>query len=437
VKRYGFSSKTPESALAELRSSLKGNSYALFIVNLIEVLGEIRNSRTFHITDIYLTEGEPIRIGQPAVIIPPHLSKRIFLEESPIIKADNIREVVKTFTGLKTSLDVEKALMENKGRLEFSFAVYGYGSFRCTFSKGLNGLSLTIRWLDFSIPSVEAMNYPPEYTSLLQSLVKEVITELPSELVPGTRREAPVGFLSKSGGLILHCGPTGSGKTTAMVSELYYLAQKINGVALTYENPIEYPILGATKSHILQYDIDEDFKGEFSSLLKHLLRSNPTMVMIGEARSKEELASLVDVASRGHLVFSSMHAGNFLGALEILLNLPGDLKEQVASSLLAIVSHRLVRLPAKRRDGKAVLVAVPLYEFFMPSDNHRHLIKKGDLTGLVNEINARGGSERRKLYISFADYLGYYLSKAPLMFSQEFGSILREIAEKNSGIRRG
>jgi hypothetical protein len=131
-------------------------------------------------------------------------------------------------------------------------------------------------------------------------------------------------------------------------------------VVITYENPVEYRFL-LTKAPVVQYDVGFSFGGSWDGVLKHLLRNTPSVALIGEVRSGEEIAALVDIASRGHLIFSTMHAGSIAEALEVLFSKSEIMGSQLASALLAVVAHRLT---IDRAEDGSVIVK-PSYEYLI------------------------------------------------------------------------
>jgi len=137
-------------------------------------------------------------------------------------------------------------------------------------------------------------------------------------------------------GIILVTGPTGSGKTTT----LYGALQEINSTAqniLTLEDPIEYRLEG-----ISQTQINEKKGMTFATGLRHVLRQDPDIIMVGEIRDTETARMAIQSALTGHLVFSTLHTNDASGAVARLLDLGAE-PYLMASSLLAVLAQRLVR----------------------------------------------------------------------------------------------
>jgi len=144
------------------------------------------------------------------------------------------------------------------------------------------------------------------------------------------------GLIRRDHGIILVTGPTGSGKSTT----LYAALQEIDSAqmnVLTVEDPIEYQLEG-----ISQTQVNERKGMTFAGALRHVLRQDPDIIMLGEIRDRETARMAIQSALTGHLVFSTLHTNDAPGAVARLLDL--DLEPYlVASSLLAVLAQRLVR----------------------------------------------------------------------------------------------
>ena len=142
--------------------------------------------------------------------------------------------------------------------------------------------------------------------------------------------------LDSPGGLVLCCGPTGSGKTATLYAALNYLndgTKKIN----TIEDPIEFSIDGLRQSQVRP-----KIGVHFHELLKGVLRQSPDIIMIGEIRDRETATTAVHAANAGHLVLTTIHAPVAAAAIESMRSL-GVNNHFLASALRGVLSQRLVR----------------------------------------------------------------------------------------------
>ncbi len=144
------------------------------------------------------------------------------------------------------------------------------------------------------------------------------------------------GVMTQNAGMVLMCGPTGSGKTTTLYSMLRSVDFKSRNV-MTLEDPVEYQIDGIT-----QINIDSEHGKGFKDMLPALLRQDPDVLLIGEIRDAESAKIAMQATMTGHLVLSTVHAPDTLSTLFRLLDLNAD-PNMVASALDLIMSQRLLR----------------------------------------------------------------------------------------------
>jgi general secretion pathway protein E len=164
----------------------------------------------------------------------------------------------------------------------------------------------------------------------------------------GLTRSGYYTFIKYAGqpqGMILLCGPTGSGKSTTLYAALRHRLAHFPGRIITVEDPVEYDIVG-----VAQAEVDSADKLRFDTALRTILRSDPDVIMIGEIRDLGSVDIAIKAALTGHLVFSSLHTNSAAGVITRLIDM-GILPFQVAATLKLCVAQRLVRrlCPACRR----------------------------------------------------------------------------------------
>lgn len=144
--------------------------------------------------------------------------------------------------------------------------------------------------------------------------------------------------LERPNGLMLVTGPTGSGKTTTLYSVLSHLRKKHPDLKIiTVEDPVEYEIAGIT-----QIQIHSEIGLAFSTTLRSILRHDPDVILIGEIRDRETAEIAIQAALTGHLVLSTLHTNDAVGAVNRLINM-GIEPDLVAAALRCVVAQRLVR----------------------------------------------------------------------------------------------
>ncbi len=144
------------------------------------------------------------------------------------------------------------------------------------------------------------------------------------------------GLLDANHGLILVTGPTGSGKTTSLYAALNYI-KSIERNIVTIEDPVEYQL-----DIINQNEVREGIGLTFAKILKHVLRQDPDIVMVGEIRERETAEIAVQAALTGHLVLSTLHTNDAVGAVTRLIDM-GVEPYLLSSALLGVAGQRLVR----------------------------------------------------------------------------------------------
>ncbi|CCB87978.1 type II secretion system ATPase GspE [Simkania negevensis] len=143
-------------------------------------------------------------------------------------------------------------------------------------------------------------------------------------------------YLHQNQGIILVTGPTGSGKTTTLYSAISEIhSEEVN--VMTIEDPVEYKLAG-----IAQIGVNPKIKLSFATGLRHILRQDPDIIMIGEIRDKETAEIAIQSSLTGHLVLSTLHTNDAPSALTRLVDM-GIESYLLSSSILAILAQRLVR----------------------------------------------------------------------------------------------
>ena len=163
-------------------------------------------------------------------------------------------------------------------------------------------------------------------------------------------------------GIIIFCGPTGSGKTTSIYALIETMDKKGRNI-MTLEDPIEYKISNVKQTEIIPGVIS------FSDGIRSILRQDPDVILIGEIRDKETAQMAIRASMTGHLVFTTVHANDSFGAISRLLEfeIPNSL---IADNMIAVISQRLVR--KKSGFGRTIVS-----EILKISSKLKELIYKG------------------------------------------------------------
>jgi general secretion pathway protein E len=197
-------------------------------------------------------------------------------------------------------------------------------------------------------------------------------------------------------GMILVVGPTGSGKTTTLYCALMMLNSVENKI-ITVEDPIEYQVRGVT-----QMQVKPAIGLTFASGLRHIVRQDPDIILVGEIRDRETADIAMHAALTGHLVLSTLHTNDAVGAINRLVDMEDFL---LSSALVGVVSQRLVRKlcvecagTGQREDrncrvcsGSGFKGRVGIYELLVVNEELRKAIRESADSSLMNAIARRHG----------------------------------------------
>lgn len=252
-----------------------------------------------------------------------------------------------------TTLEEKESFRKEK-ELDFAFTVPQVSRLRCNAAVNRGHVSLSLRLISEKIPSLEELHLP--------DLCKELIT--------------------KPRGLIIVSGPTGSGKSTTLASMIEHLNHSQCRRVITIEDPLEY-IFANDKCSILQRELGSD-TNSFSLALKHVLRQDPDVIMVGEMRDTETAQSALILAETGHLVLSTGHAPSSYQAVDRVIDLfpfyeRNFAQTRMANLLVGIMCQTLV--PALDGEGR-----VPAVELLLANTAVRSLIRDGKIHHLPNVI---------------------------------------------------
>jgi twitching motility protein PilT len=188
-------------------------------------------------------------------------------------------------------------------------------------------------------------------------------------------------------GLVLVCGPTGSGKSTTLASILDKINRERKCHIITIEDPIEY-LHKHKLSVVNQREINSDTKS-FSSALKRVLRQDPDVILIGEMRDPETIQAALTVAETGHLAFATLHTNDALQTINRIVDVfPSGQQAQVRTQLSFVLEGVLVQQLIPRADGLGRALAM---EIMIPNPAIRSLIRAEKLEQIPSMIEIGKG----------------------------------------------
>ena len=245
-----------------------------------------------------------------------------------------------------------KEPFEQRGEIDFSFAMGEYGRFRVNVYKQRGSIAVAIRLIPMEIPEISSLCLP-------DSVVK---------------------LAYKTRGLVLVTGPTGAGKSTTLAALINKINEERNCHIITLEDPIEY--LHKHKTGIVnQREIGIDSK-TFGNALRAALREDPDVIMIGEMRDQETIATALTAAETGHLVFGTLHT---MGASKTIDRIVDSFPEaqqqqiriQLSSVLQSVITQQLISANDK---------LIPAFEVMMVTHGVSNMIREGKTHQIDNLI---------------------------------------------------
>jgi twitching motility protein PilT len=253
----------------------------------------------------------------------------------PLNGADPLTdEAVETLIFAILDEDQKQILLKDK-EFDFSFAFGDLGRFRVNAFHERGNLAAALRLITNELQTLEGLGLPA---------IVNKFTEYPR-------------------GLVLVTGPTGSGKSTTLAAMIHKINQERSAHIITIEDPIEYTHK-SRKSVIVQREVHYDTYS-FSAALRSALREDPDVVLIGEMRDLETIASAITIAETGHLVFATLHTNSAAQSIDRMIDVfpphqQPQVRAQLSNILAAIVSQRLVPAIGGGRIASAeIMVATP------------------------------------------------------------------------------
>lgn len=250
--------------------------------------------------------------------------------------------------------DQEREDFHRQLELDFGYTIPDVGRLRCNAAKQRGTISLVIRLLSLVIPTLDELQLP----------------ELCKELILRPR------------GLVIISGPTGSGKSTTLAAMIDYLNSTRNRRVVTIEDPVEY-IYSDRNCTITQRELGHDTLS-FAEALKHVLRQDPDIILVGEMRDMETAAAVLTMAETGHLVLTTGHAPTAPQTVARIIDLFPQHERYLAQSRLAsLLIGILCQTLVPKTDGSGRVAAV---EIMLANSPVKNLIREGKIYQLSNTI---------------------------------------------------
>lgn len=284
-------------------------------------------------SDLHLTDSEP-----PILRIDGALRRT----EGDKLTSDDLKRLI-----YSVLTDMQKTEFEKELELDFSLALPDLDRFRVNVHMQKGSVEAALRRVPLDIPELSALRLP----SIIETLSR------------------------KPNGLVLVTGPTGVGKTTTLAAMVDLINRERESLIILIEDPIEF-IHKNKKSVVKQREVFSDTKS-FSSALRHALREDPNVIVVGEMRDLETISTALTAAETGHLVLATLHTPNAPQTIQRIIDVfpptqQTQIKLQLADCLQAVVSQLLL----SHISGKGRIIAT---EIMVATPGIRNLIREQEV----------------------------------------------------------
>ncbi len=338
-------------------------------------------------SDLHLTVGAP-----PMIRVDGRLQKMDFDRLTP--------EVTKKLAYSMMN-EKQKLKFEENSELDLSFGIENLSRFRCNIFVQRGNVAVSMRQIPYRVKTFEELGIP------------KVIQE----------------FANYPRGLVLVCGPTGSGKSTTLAALIDKVNRERNEHILTVEDPIEY-LHRHMGCIVNQREVHADTKS-FASALKYALREDPDVVLIGEMRDLETIEAAINISETGHLVFATLHTNSAAESINRIVDVfPTNQQEQIRVTLSFVLQSVLVQqLIPKIGGGRALAM-----EIMTATPALRAIIRDDKIHQIYSTIQAGQKYGMRTMNQSLAElYLQHKVTIGDAIARSSNVDELNEIVARKTG----
>lgn len=291
-------------------------------------------------SDLHLTVGSPPQIRVDGSLVGLHIE--------PLSPVETKQMCYSVLT------EQQKKRFEEDNELDLSFGVKDLSRFRGNMFVQRGTVAGAFRTIPYSIRNFQELGLPP----IVKDLTK------------------------KPRGLILVTGPTGSGKTTTLASMIDEINSTRPQHIVTIEDPIEY-VHAHKKGIVNQREVGADTVS-FTKALKHILRQDPDVVLIGEMRDLETMEAALTIAETGHLAFATLHTNSCVQTINRIIDVfPPFQQPQVRAQLSMVLEGVLSQILLPRSGGKGRVLAL---EIMVPNPAIRNLIREEKVHQIYSQM---------------------------------------------------
>lgn len=292
-------------------------------------------------SDLHITAGSPIQLRIDEILVP--VGKEI-------LSADDARALI---FSMLTEEQIEK--FEKNLELDAAFSMEEFGRFRINVFKQRGSVASSLRLIPDSIWSFEECGLPADIA---------------------------LDLCNRPKGLVLVTGCTGSGKSTSLASMIDWINTNRSCHIITIEDPVEF-VHKNKKAIVNQREVYSDTHS-FGASLKHILRQDPDVILIGEMRDLETIESALIIAETGHLVFATLHTSDCVQTINRIIDVfPAHQQDQIRTQLSFVLVGVLSQQLIPRAAGSGRVLAT---EVLMVTPPVRSMIRESKLHQLYSVI---------------------------------------------------
>jgi twitching motility protein PilT len=301
----------------------------------------LRTGSSRRASDLHMVVGSPSTFRIDGALVP--------VDGTASLTPEDVNEAF-----LQLTTPEERENFHRHLELDFGYTLPGVGRLRCNAAQQRGSISLAVRLLPPKIPTIDELELP----------------QICKDLALRPR------------GLVIVTGPTGSGKTTTIAAMIQHLNTQETRHVVTIEDPIEYTY-PSIKCAITQRQLGVDTLS-FANALKHILRQDPDVILVGEMRDPETADAVLTVAETGHFILTTGHAPSATQAIERIIDLfPPHQRSLAQVRLASLLVGALCQTLVPRADGSGRIAAV---EIMLGNPAAKNLIREGKIYQLPNVI---------------------------------------------------
>jgi len=297
-------------------------------INALLKLTQTRQASDLHIT-----------VDNPPIL---RIDGRLTVTDLPVLNKENAKTLIYSMMN-----DDQKAIFERDKELDFSFSLPNMDRFRTNIHIQKGCVEASLRRVPRVIPKLDSLGLP--------AVVRD--------------------FIRKPNGLVLVTGPTGTGKSTTLAAMIDLINSEKKEMIICIEDPIEF-IYSHKKSIIKQREVYSDTHS-FPEALKRVLRQDPNVIVVGEMRDLDTIATTLTAAETGHLALATLHTPDAPQTIQRIIDVfPPHQQRQVTVQLAECLQGVISQVLLPRADGKGRVLAT---EVMVSTPGVRNLIRENDI----------------------------------------------------------